>query len=570
MLDKYLFQHVGKAKIYIVNSVIMMMLRVLGTAMIALSFGLLIEQLYFAKELSFLKITGLFFVGLFVRVFSLYKVTKYQSNIIGEVKAKLRKKLITKAMSIGPNCSEFSTSHLITMGSDTIEQLENYYGRFLPQYYGCYGASLVTFVIFLCIDVRIALLFLLLMPIIPLFLKFMLSIVGKMQKKYWGKYQDLAALFLDSLQGITTLKIFRADKKRAEELDKSSEDFRKQTMKILAMQLNSITLIEWIAYGSSIACILMSFYVFTKTNIALSFLLMILFLAMEAFRPMITLTSSFHVAMTGVAAGKSLIEFLALEEDTNDGKFPSEIKSIKAKALSFVYPSSEKKALDSIDIEVFNKGYVSIVGESGCGKSTLAKILSGHLRTNEACISVNDLAYSKINSSSIAKNVLRISHDAHIFEGTVAENLKMANENISQEEIKSVLEKVNLYDEIISRGGLDMLLLSGGLNISGGQRQRLALARAMLYKPLVYIFDEATSNIDIESEEIILKNIKELAKEKSVVMVSHRLSSIKDSDCIYVMHKGKIIEKATHDALMKLNGEYKRIYDAQSILEGDF
>lgn len=570
MLDRYLFKHVGRAKSYIANSVIMMMLRTVGTEMIALSFGILIDSLYFERNVNVLKIMILLLLGIFIRVFSLFKVTKYQSNIIGEVKARLRKKLISKAMSVGTGYSEkISTSDLINMGSDTIEQLENYYGRFLPEYYGCYGISLVNFAIFLYIDWHVAILFLILMPIIPLFLRFMLTMVDRMQKKYWKRYQDVGALFLDSLQGITALKIFKADEKRADELDKKSEDFRKETMKILAMQLNSITIIEWIAYGSSIAGILM--YFFSKNNSSILFPVMLLVLAIEAFRPMITLTSSFHVAMTGVAAGKKLIEFLELEEDKREGKFPyRDLEKFEVKELGFSYQDSEKPALKDINMSILSKGYVAIVGESGCGKSTLAKILSGTIRANSGNVYVNDKSYDEINSASIAKNVVRITHNSHIFEGSVYENLVMAGEDISEEDIKKVLERVNLYDEIIARGGLEMQLSSGGLNLSGGQRQRLALARAMLHNPKVYIFDEATSNIDIESENIILDSIKEIAEEKPVIIVSHRISSIKDADRIYVMNTGKIVEEGNHSGLMNINGEYKKIYEAQNVLEGGF
>lgn len=571
MLDKYLFKHVGKAKVYIINSVFLMMTRVIGTAMIAFSFGILIQGLYEGKSFDALKLAILFFCGLLIRVFSLFQVTKYQSNIIGEVKAKLRKKLITKAMSVGASYNEkISTSNLINLGSDTIEQLQNYYGRFLPEYYGCYGASLVNFIIFLFIDYRVAILFFVLMPIIPLFLKAMLSMVTKMQKKYWGKYQDVGALFLDSLQGITALKIFRADKKRADELDAKSEDFRRETMRILAMQLNSITLIEWIAYGSSIGIIFMGLSQFKNGNFSLFYLVSLLILAMDAFRPMITLTSSFHVAMTGVAAGKTLIQFLELEEDERVEDFPSSQEDIIVKNVSFSYKDSESLALDNINLVIPQNGYIALVGESGCGKSTLAKILSGTMRFSKGDIFVGDTSYDVINSQAIARNVVRITHNSHIFEGTVYENLVMEKDYVSHEDIKEVLIKVNMYDEIMNRGGINTKLISGGLNLSGGQRQRLALARAMLHDPRVYIFDEATSNIDIESEEIILKNIREIAAKKPVIIVSHRVNSIKDADKIFVMENGKIVEEDTHENLMMKNGEYKKIFEAQESLEGVF
>ena len=570
MLDKYLFKSIGNAKKYIRNSVFMMMLRVVGTALLALAFGTLAEALYSKTAIDMKRLLIIFALGVIIRILALFKVTDYQSNIIGEVKGKLRERLITKAVSIGPSYKEqISTATLINLGSDTIEQLQNYYGRFLPEYYGAFGASLVNFAVLTYIDWHVGLLFLVLMPIIPLLLKFILTMVGRMQKKYWRKYQDVGELFLDSLQGITALKIFRADAKRADELDKKAEDFRNETMRILAMQLNSITLIEWIAYGSSIACIFMSLYVYAKTGLALHFLIMILIMSMDAFRPMITLTASFHVAMTGVAAGKTLIDFLELKEDERGMSFPKadDIK-LSVKNLSYKYPDGDEFALQNINIDFPNKGYIALVGESGSGKSTLAKVLSAAMRASSGDVFANDTAYNEINSASIASNVNRITHNAHIFEGSLRENLVMAKNNVNDSTINTALKKVNLYEEIIERDGLEMPLSSGGMNLSGGQRQRLALARAMIEDSKIFIFDEATSNIDIESEEIILENIKNIAKEKLVIIVSHRLSSIKDADKIYVMAKAKLVEEGTHDALMAQNGEYKRIYDAQESLEG--
>lgn len=570
MLDKYLFKSIGNAKKYILSSVFMMMLRVVGTALLALAFGTLAEALYSKSAIDMKRLLIIFVLGVIIRVLALFKVTDYQSNIIGEVKGKLRERLITKAVSIGPSYKEqISTATLINLGSDTIEQLQNYYGRFLPEYYGAFGASLVNFAVLTYIDWHVGLLFLVLMPIIPLLLKFILTMVGRMQKKYWRKYQDVGELFLDSLQGITALKIFRADAKRADELDKKAEDFRNETMRILAMQLNSITLIEWIAYGSSIACIFMSLYLYAKTGLDLHFLIMILIMSMDAFRPMITLTASFHVAMTGVAAGKTLIDFLELKEDERGMSFPKadDIK-LSVKNLSYKYPDGDEFALQNINIDFPNKGYIALVGESGSGKSTLAKVLSSAMRASSGDVFANDTAYNEINSASIASNVNRITHNAHIFEGSLRENLVMAKNNISDETINTALKKVNLYEEIIERDGLEMPLSSGGMNLSGGQRQRLALARAMIEDSKIFIFDEATSNIDIESEEIILENIKNIAKEKLVIIVSHRLSSIKDADKIYVLAKAKLVEEGTHDALMAQNGEYKRIYDAQESLEG--
>lgn len=570
MLDKYLYKYIGKAKAYISRSVLLMMTKTFGTFFLALAFGILISNLYYSREIEIFKLSLLFILGLAIRIFAVYKVNNYNAKIVGEVKGELRKSLIEKATSIGLGYKEnTSTSNLINMGSDTIEQLENYYGRFLPEYYGCYGVSLVNLIIFFLIDWHIGLLFLVLMPIIPLFLKGLLKFVTSMQGSYWKKYQDVGALFLDSLQGITALKIFGADKKRAREINDKSEDFRIMTMKILTMQLSSITLIEWIAYGSSVGCIFMSLYAFSKEGVSLESLIIVLILAMEAFNPMITLTASFHVAMTGVAAGKNLIEFLNLEEDRRVESFPEgELESLEVKDLSFAYKGNDENSLIDINLNLPQKGSVGLVGESGCGKSTLTKVLAGSIRASEGDVYANGKAYGEIRSNYIGQNIFRISHDSHIFEESVYENLTMGDKSISDKEIEEALKKVNLYGEIMDRGGVDARLTSGGNNLSGGQRQRLSLARAILHDPKAYIFDEATSNIDIESEEIIFKNIREISRDKLVIIVSHRLSSIKDADKIYVMDKGRIIEEGDHESLMDLNGDYKRIYDGQKILEG--
>ncbi|HPM09283.1 MAG TPA: ABC transporter ATP-binding protein/permease [Paludibacter sp.] len=570
MLDRLLFKYIGNAKKYIVVSVLLMMLKVVGSFLIVLSFGELIRALFSAVAIKTGRILLLFLTGFILRSGSLYLVTRYQTRITGEVKTTLRTEMIEKAMRIGPAYLNYtSTSKMINMGSDTIEQLENYYGRFLPQFFGSFGMSLVSFFVLLSIDGKTALLFLALAPIIPLMLKLILEKVGRKQIKYWASYMDVGQLFLDSLQSMTTLKIFSADKKRAEEIHKKSEKFRIETMNILRMQLNSITAIEWIAYGSAVALIGfgLSNITFSTQNIAA--MVVLVFMSIEAFSPMATLISSFHVAMTGVAAGKNLIAFFALPEE--DDSYKNEIdgsdKGISVRNLSFNYPDSERKVLDGINADFAAEGFTAVVGASGSGKSTLVRILAGQLNCGGKSVFWNQKPYETYKMQSITENMIRISHDAHVFEKTIRENLLMGRPGASDEELIEALRTVQLYEEVEPRGGLDLEIKSGGSNLSGGQRQRLVLARALLHDAELYIFDEATSNIDIESEAIILDIMEKMSQDNIVILVSHRLYAGKNARKIYVLDKGRLVEEGNFEELIGRDGIYNRMWKSQKRFE---
>lgn len=571
MLDKLLFRYIGNAKKYIVVSVLLMMFKVIGSFLIALSLGRIIKDI-FVSDLNGIAINAfMFLTGFLLRSGSLYYVTRYQTKITGEVKTNLRTEMIKKAMRVGPAyLSHTSTSNMINMGSDTIEQLENYYGRFLPQFFGSFGMSFVTFLVLLWINKKAAFLFLILAPIIPLTLKIILESVGRKQKKYWRSYQDVGQLFLDSLQGMTTLKIFSSDEKRGEEINEKSEKFRIETMNILRMQLNSITVIEWIAYGGSVALIAvgLSNILFNAQNLVM--MVVLVFMSLEAFSPMSTLISSFHVAMTGMAAGKNLTDFFDLPEEDESHKGVIEESaggSIVVKNLSFSYPSNERKVLKDINAEFSAGGFTAIVGASGSGKSTLVRLLTAQLRGGEESIFWNGMSYDALKKDAIMENMIRISHDAHVFEKTIRENLLMGKPSASDEELIQALKAVQLYDEVEPRGGLDLEIKSGGSNISGGQKQRLVLARAILHDAKAYIFDEATSNIDAESEAIILKVMEKIAEKHIVILVSHRLYAGKNARHIYVLDEGRIVEEGSFKDLINLEGIYKEMWISQERFE---
>lgn len=570
MLDKLLFKYIGQAKKYIAVSVLLMMLKVVGSFLIALSLGMIIQNLFSAASDGIGKYILLFLLGFFLRVSSLYFVTGYQTKITGEVKTNIRREMIEKAMRIGPAYQNYtSTANMINMGADTIEQLENYYGRFLPQFFGSFGMSLVSFSVLFSISRRSGLLFLVLAPIIPLMLKAILEMVSRKQKKYWGRYLDVGQLFLDSLQGMTTLKIFSADAKRAEEIHEKSEAFRIETMNILRMQLNSITLIEWIAYGGSVALIALGLSDIPLTTQNIALMVILLFMSLEAFSPMTTLTSSFHVAMTGVAAGKNLIDFFALPEEEEGHKKEIEETSqgLRVRNLSFSYPDSKKKVLDGINADFTDGGYTAVVGASGSGKTTLARLLVGQLPGGEEAIFWNDKAYTGYKKQSITENMIRISHDAHVFEKTIRENLLMGKADATDEELIHALKTVQLYDEVEPRGGLDLEIKSGASNLSGGQKQRLVLARAILHEARLYVFDEATSNIDVESEAIILDVMEKMSENKIVILVSHRLYAARNARHIYVFDEGRIVEEGRFEELIDRRGLYQRMWQSQERLE---
>ncbi len=570
MLDKLLFRYIGNAKKYIVVSVLLMMSKVAGSFLIALALGRIIQSFFLQTSANYIIAFLIFILGFILRSGSLYLVTRYQTKITGEVKTNLRTEMISKAMRIGPSYLNYtSTANMINMGSDTIEQLENYYGRFLPQFFGSFGMSFVTFIVLLPISLSSALLFFVLAPIIPLMLKAILEMVARKQKKYWGSYQDVGQLFLDSLQGMTTLKIFSADEKRAEEIHEKSEIFRIETMNILRMQLSSITLIEWIAYGGSIALMAVGLpgIPFTSGNVAA--MVVLVFMSLEAFSPMSTLTSSFHVAMTGVAAGKNLIDFFALpkQDEKHKNEIRDDAESVTIKNLTFSYPDSERRVLEDISATFGKPGFTAIVGASGSGKSTLVRLIAGQLDGGEEAIFWGNRAYSTYKKQSVTENMIRIAHDAHVFEKTVRRNLLMGKKTATDSELINALKTVRLYDEIESRGGLELEIESGGSNLSGGQKQRLVLARALLRNAKVYVFDEATSNIDIGSESVILDVMKDMAQEHNVILVSHRLYAGKDAKKIYVLDDGKIAEEGTFKELLERDGVYRQLWQAQARFE---
>lgn len=485
-----------------------------------------------------------------------------------DVKHVLREKIYDKMLRLGASYKEqVSTSEVVQVCAEGVEQLETYFGRYLPQLFYSLLAPLTLFVVLSFVSFKASLVLLICVPLIPMSIVFVQKIAKKLLNKYWSIYTGLGDSFLENLQGLTTLKIYQADEKKAAEMDEESEHFRKITMKVLTMQLNSTSVMDIMAYGGAAVGIIVVLSEFMAGKVAFSGALAIILLASEFFIPLRLLGSFFHIAMNGMAASDKIFRILDLPEPQQGMETLSgDGLSIHLQDVRFAY-EEEREILKGITFDIPAGSFVSLIGESGSGKSTIAGLLSGKNRGFKGSIRIGENYLQNISEKSLMEQVTVIRHNSYLFKGTVTENLRMAKADATEEEMITVLKKVNLWDFLSVQNGLETELLEKASNLSGGQCQRLALARALLKDSKIYIFDEATSNIDMESEELIMSVIHELARTKSVLLISHRLSNVVKSDCIYMLENGVIAESGPHELLMAKKGAYQKLFDYQYQLE---
>ncbi len=490
-----------------------------------------------------------------------------------DVKRILREKLYEKMLKLGASYSEqVSSSEVVQVSTEGVEQLETYFGKYLPQLFYSLIAPMTLFMILCRVSLKASVILLVCVPLIPISIVVVQKIAKKLLNKYWSVYTGLGDSFLENLQGLTTLKIYQADQQKADEMDMESQNFRKITMKVLTMQLNSTSVMDIIAYGGAAVGMAAAVTEFLKGSISLSGTLCIVLLASEFFLPLRLLGSFFHIAMNGMAASDKIFKILDLPEPTTgEKKLPDSPLDISLKDVHFSY-EQEREILKGVNLDLPAGSFVSLVGESGCGKSTIAGLLSAKNRgyTGEITIGsekASGLNLSEVDEADLMKHVVMVRHNSYLFKGTVEENLRMAKTDVSKEEMEAVLQKVNLLGFLQTQDGLQTKLQEKAGNLSGGQCQRLVIARALLKDAEVYIFDEATSNIDVESEELIMDVIHELAKKRTVLLISHRLANVVKSDRIYFLKDGKIKESGKHEELMQKNGAYRHLYESQMALE---
>ena len=503
-----------------------------------------------------------------VRMFCGFLGSYFSYRASKEVKRRLREMIYTKLLRLGASYNEkVATSEIVQVTGEGVEQLEVYYGAYIPQFFYSMMAPVTLFVAFSLASWRTGLVLIACVPLIPLSLMVIGKLAKKMLAKYWGIYIGMGDTFLENLQGLTTLKIYQADEQRNQVMNEKAELFRKITMKVLFMQLSSISVMDFVAYGGAGAGIIMTLFELQKGRIWFRGAFAMMMLSAEFFLPMRALGSLFHVAMNGISASTKIFHLLDLPEE---GEKVEELEkldlSIKFEDVKFGY-EAEREILHGISLEIPSGKFVSIVGESGCGKSTISQLISGVNKTKVGKITIGGKPINEVNEVSLMSCVTTVTHNSYIFKGTVRSNLLMAKQNAKDEEMWESLGEVNLRDYFKSQNGLDTEIAEKGANLSGGQCQRLAMARALLADSPVYIFDEATSNIDVESEEAIMALVHKLAKQKTVILISHRLANVVDSDIIYVLEDGHIVESGKHDALMGNKGQYERLYTQQYNLE---
>ncbi|MEI0487225.1 ABC transporter ATP-binding protein/permease [Brachyspira intermedia] len=570
MINKRLISLMGNAKKYIAWHVIIQLVNLALNITAVIFMADIIQKASQGNVLKedILKVSIAIFVIVILRFRFNILMANMSYHASGRVKQTLREKMYSKLLTLGSRYKEkFSTSEIVQISMEGVDQLETYFGRYLPQFFYSMIAPIVLFCVLSTISVKSAVILLICVPLIPISIIAIVQIAKRILKKYWGSYSDLGEIFLEDVQGLTTLKIYKADEKKNEEMNIEAEKFRIATMNLLFMQLNSTTIMDIIAYGGAALGVIISVLEYMKGNINLAGTFTIIMLSAEFFIPLRLLGSFFHIAMNGISASDKMFEILDMKEDDKRvNNINKENEEITFKDVSFAY-NKDKTILKNINMTIKEKSFVSIVGVSGSGKSTIAGLISLKNENYKGSIKIGDIELDTINKDDLYKKIVVVDHNSYLFEGTVYDNLKMAGNTITENQMNEALKKVELYDFLQTENGLNTVIMEKAANLSGGQRQRLALARAILFNADIYIFDEATSNVDVESEESIMHIIRDIAKEKTVILISHRLYNCIPSDHIYFLKDGIIMEEGTHNKLMSLNGEYAKIYNEQSNLE---
>lgn len=568
MMDKRLIGTVKESKKYIAGNVITQWISLIANIAMMTAITVLLSAVFTDSLSSNLILITAVTAGLAVIIRAVCSIISSRMSYLSSkaVKRVLREKIYSKLLRLGASYNEqIKTSEVVQVAVEGVDQLETYFGAYLPQFFYAMLAPLTLFIYTCFINVASAIVLLICVPMIPVAIALVQTWAKKLLSKYWNQYTALGDTFLENLQGLTTLKIYKSDAYKNDVMNEEAEKFRKITMKVLTMQLNSVTIMDVIAYGGAALGVIMAVTQYIGGAVSLQGTMLIILLSADFFIPMRQLGSFFHIAMNGMAASEKIFRLLELPEKEDSG-CDCPTGNIVCENLSFSY-NSEREILHGINLEFPKDSFTALVGESGCGKSTVASILTGKNRTYDGLITIGGVVLGEISEKSLMEHITYISNKSYLFKGTVRDNLLMGKPTAVDEELWSVLERVRLADFIKSENGLDTVIAEKGGNLSGGQCQRLALARALLHDSEIYIFDEATSNIDIDSENDIMKEIKTLAKEKTVILISHRLANVTDADRIYVIESGNVTESGTHNALLLKNGDYARLWNSQQSLE---
>ena len=571
MFDKRLMKMCPESRKYIIGNILFQWAELIINAVMIGLIAMLVEGLYEGKESGQtigIKLCVLV-VMLILRWFTTKAAIRMSYLASKTVKRVMREQIYKKLLRLGNTYREHATTaELVQESVEGVEQLESYFGLYVPQFFYAFLAPITLFFLFGAAgSFKVAAVLLICVPLIPGAIMMVQKIAKRILSKYWDQYTKLGSAFLENLQGMTTLKTYKADAYKNEQMNAESENFRVVTMKVLTMQLNSIIIMDFFAYGGAALGIALAGKAFIDGKIGLAAVIFMILLSADFFLPMRRLGSYFHVAMNGMAASDKIFKFLSEAEPAEkNAEFPKDISEIRLQNISFSY-TEDRKVLHDISMTMKEGSFTGIVGESGSGKSTIASILMGRNAASEGTITIGDVNLHDIKEESLLKNVTYVGLGSVFFKGTVRENLLWADPQVTDERLWSVLEECNVAGFLRNENGLDTELKENAENLSGGQKQRLALARALLHDSRIYIFDEATSNIDIESEELILSEIKNLAKTKTIIMITHRLANVTDADKIFCLENGKLMGAGTHEELLADCPAYKSLWNTQKELE---
>ncbi len=569
MFDKRLTQMCPESKKYILGNILLQWLELALNVTIMITLARAMQHVFEKTWTTRGLIRSLILIGICIAArFAATRSALRMSYLASRtVKRVLREKIYAKLLRLGTAYREHaSTAELVQESVEGVEQLESYFGLYVPQFFYAFIAPVCLFFLFgFSGSWKVAAVLLICVPLIPGTIMMVQKIAKKILAKYWGQYTQLGSTFLENLQGMTTLKSYQADAFKNVEMNKESEHFRKVTMAVLTMQLNSVTLMDLIAYGGTALGILLITRTYTSGGLSMAACIYMILLSSEFFLPMRKLGSYFHVAMNGMAASDRIFKFLS-ETDPDVGTKDVKQYEIVLRNVNFSY-TEDREVLHDVSLQVPGTGLTGITGESGSGKSTIAALIMGRRTAASGSVTLGGAAIRDIREESLMKTITCIGFDSYFFEGSVRENLLIADPAATNQMMWKALEACSLSEFLGSQGGLDTRLRENAGNLSGGQKQRLALARAILHDSPVMVFDEASSNIDVESEETILRQIHRLAEDKSIIMISHRLANLVDADRIYCMENGKVVERGTHEELLAAGGVYAGLWASQSALE---
>ncbi|HIX82343.1 cysteine ABC transporter ATP-binding protein [Erysipelatoclostridium sp. An15] len=567
MINKKLVSYLKEDKKYVYLQVLMQWLALLSQIIIVAIMANMINELFIDQKINNLAIQVIIIIILiFVKGYFGRQATMYSFKAAKNIKGKLRVAVYKKILALNNHYSEvLSMASLTQLMSEGVEQLETYFGKYLPQFFYSMLAPITLFIVLCQVDFKAALVLFICVPLIPLSIVLVQKFAKRLLSKYWGLYGNLAERFLDNVSGLTTLKGYCGDASKHQEMNEEAQRFRSITMKVLVMQLNSISIMDLVAYGGAALGIIFSLLSYYDNKIDLGQTFMMIMLSAEFFIPLRLLGSFFHIAMNGNAASEKIFKLLDTPVSDNKTLALGKINEIELSNLTFAY--KQDNVLENINLKINEPGIYGVVGSSGSGKSTIAKLLLGYFDHYQGSLTYNGLQVKEINHHDLMKQITLVEHNPYIFAGTVRSNLLDGNCYASDEQLMAVLEKVNLLNYFKELDGLDSEIEERGNNLSGGQKQRLSIARALLHDSGVYIFDEATSNIDIESEEIIMQVIEAMKKDKIVILISHRLANVVNCKCNYVFSHGKLIGNGSHDQLMQENQEYHQLVKTQQEIE---